>query len=582
MLHGYRWQLLALIVSIVLFASMLTYRLTNMPTNPQRDETTPVMHTASPTALAWTATPQPTQAPVTTISPVSTDSVLTFTEGIVGTVQTLNPLLATTQAERDVTSLIFDGLTQINQYGEVVPNLAELWQVSRDGYEYVFVLRQDIQWQDGMPFTVDDVILTYSLLGESDFPLAHLREFWQTVEIEKLDRYTLRFRLAQPLASFASRLTHGILPAHALQGIGASQLIGHPFNVSPIGTGAYQLEALRATTAQRIDGVDLRLSPTYQQNAPEATPTIERFRFRLFANFDEARTAFANRTINGLASRSKDERLPLLQLEHATVLTQVDAAVGLLIFNWNEDEDTQFFSDMRVRTALQLGLNRQDPIARALNNQAILADSPLRPNSWAYDDSFSMLPPNPERTMALLQTANITVPEGTDFGDRYYRFSILIPDEPALTAIAQNIANQWSQFNLDVTIEALNDAEYQQRLQEGHFDAAIIEYPLDPDPDMFIYWHADQYPDGLNYGAIDDFRISAILERGRLTTTNLSRVTIYHDFQKQFASRAIAIPLYYPLYTYVVQDNVQGVQLSFMDSPTARFRTISDWRIDER
>lgn len=579
MLRGFRWQLLALLISIGLFATILVYRLTtNTPNITSQPTVTPVPTLATVT-VAPTFTPIPTQAAdASQVQPQ--DTITTFTEGLVGSVQRLNPLLITSQAERDITSLIFEGLVDINEFGEPVPDLAERWLVSRDGYEYVFVLRQDILWQDGTPFNADDVLFTYNLLSSSDFPFSEIAVFWQTVELEKLDDYTLRFRLAQPLASFPSRLTIGILPEHALTGISANQLVNHPFNLTPVGTGAYQLEGLRSSNGQQIDSVDLRFSPIYRQR-PEGQVgyAFNRLRFRVFSTFDAASAALTDGNIDALASRSMNERESLLNVSGGQVFTQIEPTVGMLIFNWSEDDDTRFFSDLRVRNALQLSLNRQNAVQTALFNRAIVADSPIHPDSWASNTAFSMAEPNPVRAIEIFDSANIVVAEDSNLGDMRYRFSILVIDTPAMRAIAQNIADQWARFDLEVSVEAVAEDIYQQRLVEGEFDTAIVEYILEADPDTFVYWHADQYPDGLNYGAVSDSRISEILERGRQTISNLARVDVYYDYQIQFENQAIAIPLYYPLSTYLVSEDVSGVQLSYISSPEDRFRTLQNWTL---
>ncbi len=584
---GFRWQLLALVVSIILFGVVLGFRLMDDGENVVTE--TPTATTAITMTVAPTFTPAPTQIAVAE-SASQENSVITFTEGIVGAIQRLNPLLVTNQAERDITSLIYEGLVDINEFGEPAPDLAQNWVVSRDGYEYVLQLRQDILWQDGIPFTANDVLFTYNLLASPNFPFTEISSFWQTVEIEKLDDYLIRFRLAQPLASFPTLLTVGILPEHALTGINADQLLTHPFNLNPIGTGAYQLEGLRSSNGQQIEVVDLRLAPTYRQR-PEGQGgyEISRLRFRLFSSFDSAIEAFINSDIDALASRSMDERQPLLDLASAESYTQLEPTVSMLIFNWAEDEsegedevqdedqETRFFSDLRVRSGLQLSLNRENPIASVLNNRAIVADSPLHPDSWAYNSQFSYPEPNPSRAFNLFENASITVPEDADLGDFLYRFSILTIENPDTIAIAQNIANQWSQYNLDVTVESVSSEVYQERLATGDFDTAIVDYVLGADPDVFAYWHAEQYPDGLNYGAVSDSRINEILERGRQTVSNLARVDIYRDFQVQFANQVIALPLYYPLYTYSVDRDVSGVQLGFISSPEDRFRTLQNW-----
>jgi len=574
MLRGFRWQVLALLTSIIIFSTVLGMRF--LDTTEVEPTPEPTLTTAPTETVAPTFTPQPTAISQTTSNDAEVETI--FTEGIVGNVQRLNPLLISTQAERDITSLIYDGLVQVNEFGEPAPDLAERWAVSRDGYDYTFQLRQDILWQDGIAFTANDVVFTFRLLADPDFPMSEISAFWQTVEVEKLGDYLVRFRLAQPLASFPSLLTTGILPQHALIGTTAETIINHPFNLTPVGTGAYQLAGLRSSNGQQIEAVDLVLAPTFQQRQEgQSGYSLDRVRFRLFGTMDAAVTAFTNGDIHALASRSMEERSTLLSSGSANIYTQVEPTVGMLIFNWNEGEDTRFFSDLRVRTALQLSLNRNNPVESVLFNQAIVADSPLRPDSWAYNSALSYPVTNSARAFELFESASILLPEDYDAGEFIYRFSILTPDNPQLTTIAQNIANQWSQYNLDVTVESVSSDVYIERLASGDFDTAIVEYVLGVDPDVFAYWHADQYETGLNYGAITDSRISEILERGRQTVSNLSRVDIYEDFQREFINQAIAIPLYYPLYTYAVDSDIDGVQLGFISSPEDRFRTLQDW-----
>lgn len=576
MLRGFRWQLLALVISIILFSVVIGLRFL---TPDAVIEVTPTATSLPPTmTVAPTFTPQPTA--IIAESQISEPTITTINEGIVGTIQRLNPLLITTQAERDVNSLIFEGLVTINEFGEPSPELALDWVVSRDGYEYVVQLRQDVLWQDGIPFTADDVIFTYQLLADLDFPLTEMSAFWQTVEIEKLGDYLIRFRLAQPLASFPTLLRDGILPQHALVGTTASQLANHPFNLTPIGTGAYQLANLRSSNGQQIDAVDLQLAPTYRQRVEgQDGYAIEALQIRLFSSFDGALSAFVDGSIQSLASSRMSNRPSLLGLGTANIYTQIEPTVGMLIFNWDEGDETRFFTDLRVRRGLQLGLNRNNPVELSLLNQAVVADTPLHPDSWAYNAQFGYPSPDPAQAFNLFENAIITVPEDVDLGEARYRFSILTPDDPALVALANNIAGQWSQFNLDVLVEAVNQDSYVDRLANGDFDTAIVEYIIGADPDSFAYWHADQHDAGFNYGRVTDTRISEILERGRQTTSNLSRIDIYRNFQVEFSNQVIAIPLYYPLYSYAVSQTIDGVQLGFISSPEDRFRTLKDWTI---
>ena len=292
----------------------------------------------------------------------------------------LNPI------DADITALIFEGLTRINAFGEVESSLAREWVVSFDGLEYMVTLRDDVLWQDGIPFSADDVVYTMSLLSSPDFPgLPELGAFWRTVEVEKIDDHLIRFRLAQPLASFPEALRIGILPYHALQGTTASLMSSHPFNLAPIGTGPYQLEVLRTEDGQ-IRQVDLRVAPVYRQR-PEGVSgyALERVSFRLFETFDEMMGALRNGDIDSYATRSRSERSALLSLSGPVdVYTTYEPVIGMLIFNWANDDFT-VFRELRVRQALARGLDRTSVVERHLLNVAVPADSPILPLSWAYD-----------------------------------------------------------------------------------------------------------------------------------------------------------------------------------------------------
>lgn len=580
MLRGFRWQLLVLITALLLFVVSMISRLSQSPPPIQASPTTlpteqpTIQPTASPTVND--ATPQTT-----------TQDIPTYREALIGRVQRLNPILVSLNpVDHDISSLIFEGLTRINEYGEPVPGLAKSWVISSDGLEYVFRLRDDIFWQDGLPFTVADVIFTIGLMQSTDFPGdKNLGAFWRTVEIQPLDTHLVRFRLTQSFGKFLEALSIGLLPEHALRGTTAAQIATHPINLNPIGTGTYQLEALR-TEGNQIVGVDLRVAPVYRQRPEgQAGFAIERLSFRLYNTFEEALTAFNSGDIDGLAGRDRTERAALLTLPASRVHTTLEPIVGALIFNW-ANEQTRFFREQRVRVGLQTGLDRTLLVDRHLGNMAVGADSPLIPGSWAYLPGLPWPTPNVNTARELLAAANLRrgsteATEEVSPSGILFSFSILVPDDPKLANMAQEIAAQWSQLNIGVSVEAVDQATYEARLDNSEFGAAIVELSLagSADPDVYPFWDADQYPDGKNYGGVDDRRIAEELERARSESSSINRKIRYERFQQDFIARAIAIPLYYPLYTYVTSTRVEGVQLGFTASPSSRFNTIRDWTI---
>jgi peptide/nickel transport system substrate-binding protein len=293
--------------------------------------------------------------------------------------------------------------------------------------------------------------------------------------------------------------------------------------------------------------------------------------------------AFQLGEIDALAGRNRAERTALLNLPGANVHTALEPTLGTLIFNWAKDS-TRFFREQRVRIALQTGLDRSSIIERHLFNQAVRADSPLFPGSWAYQAGLPWPSPDVNLARQLLENLRISPSaEATvepETGDPL-TFSILTPNDPALVNVANEVAAQWSQLNMSVTVDAVDLTTYQARLDSSDFDVAFVELSLgdSADPDVYQFWNPGQYPDGKNYGGVDDRRIAEELERARRDPSGINRIVLYRDFQRDFIERAVAIPLYYPLYGYATTPEVNGVQLGFIGSPASRFDTIKDWVI---
>src|SRR5260370_34021614 len=159
MLKGYRGPALALCAAIILLLVVIV-------TRPPRPSPAPAATPTPVVAVLPTETALPTLTPAPTI-PFQQLDTSTLHEALVGCIKKLNPLLAGyNQADLDITSLIFDGLTTTNEFGADVPDLAASITASNDGLVYAVKLRGDVLWQDGLPLTSADVIYTFSLMQD--------------------------------------------------------------------------------------------------------------------------------------------------------------------------------------------------------------------------------------------------------------------------------------------------------------------------------------------------------------------------------------------------------------------------------
>lgn len=523
---------------------------------------------------------------LTALSPVTAqEPPRELHEALVGEIRKLNPLFASANpVDRDITALIYEGLTTVNEFGEIVPDLAQDWTVSRDGLTYVVRLRQDVLWQDGLPFTSADVAYTFRTIRSTEFPGdPELSAFWRTVEINVLDEFTLRFRLVQPLASFPEQLRQGIVPAHVLANAPIAELDQIQFNLSPIGTGPYQIENIFADGG-RIIGVSLRVAPNYRLR-PEGMDgyALDRIVFRTFPSLEEALEAYRNGVVNSIGHNPPSDQLN--DLVTANLYTTLAPGVGVLIYNWEQDE-LAYFRDQRFRLAMAYGTDRATAVENAFSGRGIVADSPIMLGSWAYNPAAQYPALNIDEAQRLLESVSFEPFEPPASDDEEETpsaveqrrdFTILVLDDPGIAGIAFEVASQWNALGFTVTLEMVDFPTLMTRLESGDFDTALVEYSLEPaaDPDQFAFWHEGQ---DQNYGSMADRTISTILAQARRDPNNLHRKDFYDDFQTAFTSRAPALVMYYPLFTYVVDARIEGIQLDFMSTPSDRFRTIKDWR----
>ncbi len=574
MFRGFRWQFVVLLLALAVFLAGVAFRF-NRGQGPLPPAPSPV---ATQPAIAATVAPDPPRAQATAPESASTRADATYREGMIGAVRRLNPLFAQLNpVDRDISSLIFEGLFATNDYGEVIPRLAEALVISADGLNYVVALREDARWQNGMPFSADDVVYTMSLLSDPEYAeIAPVGEFWATVETQKLGDHLLRFRLAQPLSSFPHLLTIGILPAHALRGTTISQLARHPFNLSPIGTGPYQLANLRLGADGEVKTVELARSPVFMRR-PESQGRFQlaRLSFHLFQDAEAALDAYQAGGVNALAKVAPRERL--LTLPGSRVLTATESSLATLIFNWKEPP----FAERRLRQALSLSLDLPKLIETLARADVTYADSPYTPGASIYRSHAFWTRHDIAQARTLLEAADMLVDsedEATAETAAMTRFTLLIEDEPPGPQLARQIATQWNELGIALDIEAVERDEFANRLETGRFQLAIVSLRIGGDFDLYRYWHPAQYGKGQNYGAAANHETAELIEKARREIYSSRRLSLLQQFQAAFAEQAIAIPLYYPLFTFIVDEAIEGIQLGYLASPADRFRGIANWR----
>ena len=535
---------------------------------PSVEETRPAVATA-PVALS---SPQPTPQPVVAqpTPPPAPDGV--YREALVGRPATLNPLLANSDVERDIASLLFAGLTRADGRGGVQGDLAERWTIGDDGKTYTFELRQNARWHDGRPVTPADVVFTVRLMQDPDFPgSGALTALWRAVQARVVGERGVSFTLNEPYSPFLTQTNFPVLPAHLLRGVFPGDLPTHEFSVQPVGAGPFKL-------ARAYEAADVSLLLDRHENYYAGQPSLRQIVLRYYPSYDEALADLKAGVVDGLGGvpsarlgEARDDQA--LRLHSASL----NGYMTLLL-----NQRRPLFQQREVRQALALAINRGALVQEALGGAAMPGASPIPYSSWAYDPAPVTGTIHDAR--ALLETAGWYVRGADGVRERDGKrltFNLLTTDSGERLEVARVLSQQLRALGVQVTVVTVPSVDLIPRHLASHdFDAALFGWitPAD-EPDPYAQWHSSQAERGYNFAGWNLSRADEALEQARLATDRDTRRGHYREFQRLFASEAPSIVLYYPQYTYVTTTRLQGVDLAPLSRPADRFRGVHAWRI---
>lgn len=520
---------------------------------------------------------QPTQEQAVSVQP-TTGGI--YSEALIGAFRRLNPVLDYYNSpDRDIDSLLYRGLIHFDSVGIPQGDLAKSWGVSQDGKVYNFSIRSNAVFHDGQPVTSQDIIYTIDLLRNDNVPLPNdQKEFWRQIEINQIDERTLQFRLPEPFAPFLDYLTFGILPYHLLSNVDPANLANDPFNLTPIGSGPYRFESI-GTENGRASSVTLSAFDDFYLGRP----FIDQIVFRFYSDSQTALTAYRNGDVLGISQVSDTNLGEILGEPQLNLYTGRLPNLTLVYLNLDNPQ-LSFFQEPSIRKAMLMGINRQKIIDRILNSQAILAHGPILPGTWAYYENIEAVGYDPEQALTTIKNAGYTIPaeggtvrekEGTKLS-----FELLYPDSPPYPAMAESIKNDWSVLGIEVNLRAMSfDELLQDHLEPRNYQAALATINLSrfPDPDPYPFWDQAQVREGQNYAMWNDRQASEFIENARINIDLGERTKAYYNFQVRFTTDMPALPLYYPVYSYAVDEQVKEVRIGSFFDPSDQFNNILNW-----
>ena len=239
------------------------------------------------------------------------------------------------------------------------------------------------------------------------------------------------------------------------------------------------------------------------------------------------------------------------------------------------------FDNVETRKAVELAINKASLAQPA---HAAVVDSPILPNSWAYDPTVPRRSYDPAEARRSLSRAGWVVgPDGvrTRDGVRLTVVMAASKDDPLTAQAAQQIAADLRAVGIDLQLALVgHDSLVKDYLEPRAYHLALVNWVSNgADPDLFAYWHSSQNATGFNYTGWSNPQADTALQGALDVSDQAARTRLYSQFQQAFAQDAPGVILYSPLYTYATRDPAAGITLPKADllSPAQRFDTIRNW-----
>ena len=511
-----------------------------------------------------------------TPNPISGGS---YTEALVGSFMRLNPMLDHyNQADRDIDRLLFSSLIRFDSTGLPVGDLAESWSVSADGAVYSVNMRTDAVWHDGAPVTSQDVLYTISLL-QSQSPLipASLQELWSTVTVNAVSDSSLEFSLPAAFAPFMDYLSFQILPSHLLGNLGIAELVDHPFNLAPVGSGPYRFDSLETENGV-ITGVNL-VPYEYYFNGK---PFIDEIRFRYYPDEESALDAYLEGAVDGLSKIRNEDLETVLNQTGLNLYSSRQPKLSIVFLNLR-NSNAPILQTTEFRKALMAGINRQMMIDDVLSGQGVLAQGPIMPGNWAYYSEQTAYRYDPDNARQILAGMGLSIAEDGHFlsDGALINLTLLVPDDSEHLALAEILRQNWEKIGIGITVTALPYDQVITSLDNRDYQMALVDIDLSdtPDPDPYQFWAESQIDNGQNYAQWSNTTASSYLEQARQTPNVEMRTRLYRNFQVLFEEDLPSLPLFYPIYNYAVKDSIKELSFGPVYNPADRFNNVNEWYI---
>jgi len=482
-----------------------------------------------------------------------------------GSPEGFNPQLFTSGTSFDASSVpIYNRLVDFKLgTTEVIPSLADKWEISADGKTYTFHLRKDVKWQENKDFkptrnfNADDVIFSFMRQKDATNPYHKVSggnyEYFDGMgmgdligSIEKVDDYTVRFHLTREESPFLADLAMDFASIMSAQYADQMQKAGTPekIDLNPIGTGPFQLLQYQK---------DSRILYKAFENYWGTKPKIDRLVFSITPDASVRYAKLQKNECQVMPFPNPADIARMKQDKTINLYEKPGLNVGYLAFNVEKKP----LDNLKVRQALITAVNKSAIIDAVYQGAGQPAKNLIPPTMWGYNDAVQDYAYDPAKAKELLKEAGL--PDG--FSIDLWAMPVQRPYNPNARRMAELIQADWAKIGVKAKIVSYEWGEYLKRAKAGEHQSVMMGWTGDNgDPDNFFatLFSCDAAKDGSNYSRWCYKPFEDLIQPARSTSDHAKRVELYKQAQVVMHDQAPALIVAHSTVYEPVRKEVKG------------------------
>ena len=485
-----------------------------------------------------------------------------------GSPENFNPQLYTSGTSVDASAVpIYNRLVDFKVgTTELIPSLAESWEITPDGKTYTFHLRKGVKFQSNKAFkptrdfNADDVIFSFVRQKDPKNPYHNVSngtyanfeslEFGSLIQnIEKVDDHTVRFTLAHAEAPFLADLGWYFASILSAEYADAMLKAGTPEKVDqvPIGTGPFELAQY-----QKDSRILYKAFPDYWQGKAKLDRLV-------FSITPDASVRYAKLEKNECQVMPFPNPADLPRMKENKDLTMMQKAglnTGFLSFNTQKAP----LDNVKVRQALTMAINKPAIIQAVFQGTGTAAKNLLPPGVWSADQDLKDYDYDPEKSKALLKEAGIKPGTTIDL----WAMPVQRPYNPNARRMAEMIQADWAKVGIKANIVSFEWGEYLKRVKSGEHQAALMGWTTATgDPDNFFgpLFSCTSANGGSNSSKWCYKPFEKLITEARAEQDHNKRIQLYRQAQQIMHDQAPAVMIAHSTIFEPVRKEVTGYEV---------------------